>query len=142
MAIGEPAGSIDQDAIKGDAKAAAHRAEPLRLFVRVFDGSQYGNGYQEYRSGYRAFNIGTLKIRLNTKHPSIDLRIVTGLGTANESIAADLIAGSCLRVAARSVQYPHRIDAERLAVIAKPAPAGISADIKPVQLKTGGSGGV
>ena len=45
MAIGEPAGPIDQDAIKGDAKAAAYRAEPVELFVRVFDGSQYGNGY-------------------------------------------------------------------------------------------------
>ena len=41
---GEPAGPIDEDAIKGDAKAAAYRAEPLELFDRVFDGRQYGNG--------------------------------------------------------------------------------------------------
>ena len=81
-------------------------------------------------AAYRAFNIGTLKIRLNAKHPIINLPIVTGLGTTNESIAADLIASSCLRVAARSVQYPRRINAKRLAAIAKPAPAGISADIK------------
>ena len=49
MAIGEPAGPIDQDAIKGDAKAAAYRAEPLELFVRVFDGSHcWGNRYNGY----------------------------------------------------------------------------------------------
>ena len=31
--------------------------------------------------------VGTLKIRLNAKHPIINLPIVTGLGTPNESIA-------------------------------------------------------
>ena len=35
MAIGEPAGPIDEDAIKGDAKAAAYRAEPLELLIAL-----------------------------------------------------------------------------------------------------------